>query len=86
MGNVNERNFTEKKKKKKKKNKVEEIQLANLSRPSQAKIKALLGMLARLPWGKRDVLGSINGKYEGVSVKYASLIFSCHWIKVFITA
>ena len=50
------------------------------------KIKALLGMLARLPWGRRDVLGSINGKYEGVSVKYASLIVSCHWIKVFITA
>ena len=34
-------------------------------------IKALLGMLARLPWGRRDVLGSINGKYEGVSVKHA---------------
>ena len=29
-------------------------------------IKALLGMLARLPWGRRDVLGSMNGKYEGV--------------------
>ena len=42
------------------------------------KIKALLGMLARLPWGRRDVLGSINGNYEGVSVKYASLIVSCH--------
>ena len=50
------------------------------------KIKALLGMLARLPWGRRDMLGSMNGKYEGVSVKYASLIVSCHWIKVFITA
>ena len=50
------------------------------------KIKALLGMLAGLPWGRRDVLGSINGKYEGVSVKYASRIVSCHWIKVFITA
>ena len=50
------------------------------------RIKALLGMLARLPWGRRDVLGSTNGKYEGVSVKYASLIVSCHWIKVFITA
>ena len=50
------------------------------------KIKALLGMLARLPWGRRDVLSSTNGKYEGVSVKYASLIVSCHWIKVFITA
>ena len=50
------------------------------------KIKALLGMLARLPWGRRAMLGSINGKYEGVSVKYASLIVSCHWIKIFITA
>ena len=50
------------------------------------KIKALLGMLARLPWGRRDVSGSINGKYEGVSVKDASLIVSCQWIKVFITA
>ena len=50
------------------------------------KIKALLGMLARLPWGRRDVLHSINGKYEEMSFKYASLIVSCHWIKVFITA
>ena len=50
------------------------------------KIKALLGMLARLTWGRRDMLGSMNGKYEGVSVRYASLIVSCHWIKVFITA
>ena len=33
-------------------------------------------MLARLPWGRRDVLGSMNEKYEGVSVKYASLIVS----------
>ena len=49
-------------------------------------IKALLGMLARLPWGRSDVLGLMNGKYEGVYVKYASLIVSCHWIKVFITA
>ena len=40
-------------------------------------IKALLGMLARLPWGRRDMLGSMNGKCEGVSVKYASLIVSC---------
>ena len=48
-------------------------------------IKALLGMLARLPWGRRDVLGSMNGKYEGVYVKYASLIVSCQWIKVVIT-
>ena len=50
------------------------------------KIKALLGMLARLPWGRSDVLGLMNGKCEGVCVKYASLIVSCHWIKVFITA
>ena len=64
---------------------VEEIQLANLARPSQA-IKALLGMLARLPSGRGDMLGSMNGKHEGVSVKYASLIVSFHWIKVFITA
>ena len=48
--------------------------------------KASLGMLARLPWGRRDMLGSIDGKYEGVSVKYASLIVYCHWIKIFITA
>ena len=50
------------------------------------KIKGLVGMLARLPWGRSDVLGLMNGKYEGVYVKYASLIVSCHWIKVFITA
>ena len=37
MGNVKGRKFTEKKKKEKK-NKVEEIQLVNLARPSQAKI------------------------------------------------
>ena len=49
-------------------------------------IKALLGMLARLPWGRRDVLSSINGKYGGVIVKYASPIVSYHWIKVFITS
>ena len=28
------------------------------------KIKALLGMLARLPWRRRDLLGSINGKHD----------------------
>ena len=52
----------------------------------QGKIKALLGMLARLPWGRRDMSGSVNGKHGGASVKYVSLIVSCHWIKVFITA
>ena len=59
-----------------------------LRRPPQQSlsIKALLGMLARLPWGRRDMLGSMNGKYEGLSVKYASLIVSCYWIKVFIIA
>ena len=41
-------------------------------------IKELLGMLARLPWGRSDMLGLMNGKYEGVYVKYASLIVSCH--------
>ena len=41
MGNVNGRKFTEKKKKEKKKYKVEEFQLANLARPSQAIIKSL---------------------------------------------
>ena len=34
----------------------------------QSRIKALLGMLARLPWGRGDMLGSMNGKHEGVSV------------------
>ena len=51
--------------------------------------KALLGMLARLPWGRRDMLGSMNEKHGGVNVKYVSLIpsmVSCHFIKVFITA
>ena len=33
------------------------------------KIKALLGMLARLPLGRRDMLGSFNGKHGGVCVK-----------------
>ena len=45
------------------------------------KIKALLGMLARLSWGRRDMLGSTNGKHGGVSVKYVSLTVFCHWIK-----
>ena len=53
---------------------------------TKRRIKALLGMLARLAWGRRDMLGSMNGKYEGVSLKYESLIVSCHWIKVFLTA
>ena len=52
----------------------------------QSKIKALLGMLARLPCGRGDMLGSMNGKHKGRSVKYVSLIVSFHWIKVFITA
>ena len=69
-------------------NKVEEIQPANLASLGSltSNIKALLGMLARLPWGRRDMLSSMNGKHGGVSVKYVSLIVSCHWIKVFITA
>ena len=49
-------------------------------------IEALLDMRARLPWGRRDILGSMNGKHGVVSVRYVSLIVSCHWIKVFITA
>ena len=48
-------------------------------------IKALLGMLARLPWGIRDRLGSMVGKHGGVYVEYVSLMVSCYWIKVFIT-
>ena len=43
-------------------------------------------MLARLPWGRGDMLGPMNGKHEGVSVKYAPLIVFFHWIKVFITS
>ena len=31
---------------------------------SAKKIKALLGMFARLPWGRRDMSGSMNGKME----------------------
>ena len=52
----------------------------------QLEIKALLGMLARLPWGRRDMAGLMNGKHGGVYVKYVSLIVCCHWIRVFITA
>ena len=37
-------------------------------------IKALLGMLGRLSWGRRDMLGSMNGKYGRVSVKYLYII------------
>ena len=50
-------------------------------------IKAFLGMLARLPWGRRDVLGSMDGgKHGGVYVEYVSLMVSCYWIKALITA
>ena len=45
------------------------------------KIKALLGMLARLPWGKRDMLGSIDREYGGVHVEYVSLIVSCYSLR-----
>ena len=49
-------------------------------------IKALLGMLARLPWGRRYILlDSMDGKH-GVSVECVSLMVSCYWITVFITA
>ena len=30
-------------------------------------------MLARLPWGRRDILGSMDGNHAGVHVKYVSL-------------
>ena len=53
---------------------------------TNVKIKALLGMLARLPWGRRDMLGSMDGNNGGVKVEYVSLIVSCYWIKVFIAA
>ena len=51
-----------------------------------AYVKALLGMLARLPWGRRDMLGSMDGKHGGVYVEYVSPMVYCYWIKVFITA
>ena len=44
-------------------------------------IKELLGMLARLPCGRRNMSGSMNGKHGGIYVKYVSLIVSFHWIK-----
>ena len=52
-----------------KKNKVEKIQLANLA--SLGSLKALLGMHARLPWGRRDMSGA---KHGGVYVEYVLLI------------
>ena len=42
-------------------------------------------MLARLPWGKRDILGSMDGKH-GIDVECIPLMVSCYWIKVFLTA
>ena len=44
-------------------------------------IKALFGMLARLPWGRRDMLSSMDGKHEGVYLECVSLMVSCYWIK-----
>ena len=43
-------------------------------------------MLARLPWRRRDMLGSMNGKHGVMYVEHVSLTVSCYWIKVFITA
>ena len=34
------------------------------------KIKASLGMLAGLLWGRGDLLGSMDGKHGGVYVEY----------------
>ena len=47
-------------------------------------IKALLGMLMRLPWERRSVLVAMDGKHRGVYVEYVSLMVSCYWLKVFI--
>ena len=49
----------------------------------KVRIKALLGILARLP---RDMhmLGSMDGKHGGVYVEYVSLMVSCYWIIAFI--
>ena len=49
-------------------------------------MKALLGMFVMLPEGRRDMLGSMDGKHGGVYVEYLSLMVSCYWIKVFIVA
>ena len=32
------------------------------------------------------MLGAMDGKHRGVYVEYVSLIVSCYWLKVFITA
>ena len=60
----------------------------------QQGIKELLGMLARLCWGRRDMLGSRMENTEECMLNIHiytymyiyTLIVSCHWIKVFITA
>ena len=41
-------------------------------------IKALLGMLARLPWGRRNILASMVGEHGVAYVEYVSLIVSCY--------
>ena len=38
----------------------------------------------RLPWGRRDLLGPMDGKHGVVYVECVSLMVSCYWIKVFI--
>ena len=88
MKQVNGRKFTGKKKEKKKNIQVEEIQLANLaSLGSLASNQSIAWYACEASLGKeRYVLGSMNGKHRGVSVKYVSLIVSCHCMKVFITA
>ena len=63
-----------------------DLDVSNQTTKENKEIKALIGMLARLPWGRRDTLILMKGKHGGVYVKYVSLIVSYHWIKVFITA
>ena len=43
----------------------------NLEIQATFTIKALLGMLARLSWGKRNMIGSMDGRQGRVYLEYA---------------
>ena len=46
-------------------------------------IKAVLGMLARFPWVRREMLRSTDGKHGGVYIKYVSLKAWRNWPALF---
>ena len=46
------------------------FEFSELSQRPVLKIKAFLGMLARLSWGRRNMIGSMDGKDGRVCIEY----------------